>query len=134
VTITYRVYDSYKVRPVVDALNRRREVEEFPLVVGDTLPYLDFSLIDEDENPYDLTGHTVKFYFKKYGLGYHSNSSTECDIVEAVSGTCRYSWSEGDIEEPGLHVGELELTTQDHKKLSMPYVVRFRVRDQLEQT
>lgn len=131
-TITFRVYDNYKVRPVVDDLNRRAEYEEFPLVVGDTLPYVDFQLLNEDENPYNLTGHHVNFYFKKFGLGYNHNVNTACEITEAVSGMCRYGWGALDIQKSGLHSGDLEITRADGRKLSMPNIVRFNVRDKNE--
>lgn len=131
-TITYRVYDSYKVRPIVDELNRRGEFEEFPLTIGDRLPYIDFSLIDPDENPYDLTGHEVRFFFMRYGNYYPHNLHPLCVITEAVSGFCHYEWGEEDIATEGIHVGQLEVTKPDGKKLSIPYPLRFKVRAKMQ--
>lgn len=131
-TITYRVRDSLNIAAVVDDLNRQSEFEEFPLTIGDTLPRLNFHLITIDEVPYDLTGCTVKFLFKRYDEYYAHNEHQECVITDAVSGMCSYDWSDDDIAVAGMHSGELELIRSDNRKLTITYPLRFNVRAKLQ--
>lgn len=130
--IKIRVVDKLIYKVVASMLVRRSEYEEYKLVVGDTLPTLEFELINDDETPFNTTGCTFKFYFRKYGDVAVKNAGHEtCTVTDIANGKVKYEWQTGDLSVEGAHYGELELTKAG-KSLTIGRSLRFDIRDQLE--
>ena len=100
---------------------------DLPVVQDDTGPTLEFECLDRDANVVDLTGKTVKFYMKKGGfLGSTVNPSPNCVVTDAANGKAQYTFSAGDLAEPGTYFGDLVI--EDSQTETAFDVVRLVVR------
>lgn len=87
---------------------RRKEEADFFLKQGNTSPAIEAQLLDNDEEPIDLNGATVKFAMRLAG-----GSSNTVDDFATISnpddGIVQYPWSDGDTDEVGTYNAEFEV-------------------------
>lgn len=121
--------------------------EKIKLVRGDTRPQLKVALKDEtDGTPVDLTGATVKLYFRLSGsstlqatvvgallTGLELEDGTVTSAppynVEGAGGRVLFPWAVGDLDcEPGDYEGEIEVTFPDASKQTVYDALRFKLR------
>ena len=116
------------------------------LVVGDTLPVLNFTLKDsntaasgatldsEDSDtwaPIDLTGGTVRVRVRKVGSTTISSTIT-CALVSAANGTCTCTFPSGTWTAAGTYEGEIEYTTSSSAIQTVQDFIKFVVRDDFD--
>jgi|TARA_R100000781_G_C4072800_1_gene125044 hypothetical protein len=116
------------------------------LVVGDTLPVLNFTLKDsntaasgstldaEDSDTWaaiNLTGGTVKLRIRSVGSTTVSSTIT-CAIVSASGGTCTCTFPSGTWTTSGTYEGELEYTTSASAVQTVQDLIKFVVRDDFD--
>ena len=116
------------------------------LVVGDTLPVLNFTLKDsntaasgatldaEDSDtwaPINLTGGTVRLRIRKVGSTTISSTIT-CALVSAANGTCTCTFPSGTWTASGTYEGELEYTTSASAVQTVQDLIKFVVRDDFD--
>lgn len=70
---------------------------------------LNFTLQNNDETVFDLTGATIKFNAQEVDDSELSVEGT-MSIVLAGSGTCKYTVQEDDFDEAGEYYTEIEVT------------------------
>lgn len=91
----------------VDAPRRKYEADFF-LKEGNTSPAIEAQLLDNDENPVDLNGATVRFVMRKTGSGTNKVDSS-ATISDPDNGIVQYGWSDGDTDEVGTYNAEWEV-------------------------
>jgi len=116
------------------------------LVVGDTLPILNFTLKDsntaasgttldaEDSDtwgPINLTGGTIKLRIRKVGASTVLSTIT-CTIVSAAAGTLTCAFPSGTWTAAGTYEGEIEYTTSSSAVQTVQDLVKFVVRDDFD--
>ena len=116
------------------------------LVVGDTLPVLNFTLKDsntaasgatldtEDSDtwaPIDLSGGTIKLRTRKVGTSTVLATIT-CTIVSAAAGTVTCTFPSGTWTAAGTYEGEIEYTTSSSAVQTVQDLVKFVVRDDFD--
>lgn len=84
----------------------------FSLKQNDTSPAIAAYLLDQDENPIDLTQCTVRFIMRKRGEEAYKVYQT-VTIVDEDSGRIRYNWSAADTDTAGTFDAEFEVTYSD---------------------
>lgn len=60
-----------------------------------------------------LAGATVRFHMRPRTPGVGSTVNGLCTIVDAAAGRVRYAWLPADVDTPGLHRAEFEVTFGD---------------------
>ena len=104
----------------------------FELKEGDTSPFLDATIQDEDGNAIDLTGASVQIRFKI--ADGHSNPTTAgASIRDASTGKVRYEWQSGDTDAPGVYLAEWVVTTAGGETFTAPGngYMKFEITDNL---
>ena len=116
------------------------------LVVGDTLPQLNFTLKDsnaaasgftldvEDETtwaPINLTGATVKLRIRQVGSTTVLSTIT-ATITSAANGTCALAFPTGTWTTAGTFEGEIEHTTSGSGIQTVQDFIKFKVRDDFD--
>lgn len=129
-----KVYlEKIEVKIMVFEIGERSEYREFGLVQGDTLPAVRMQFLDDINDPIDLTGYTVDFFFKKAGERTLINAGhTECVIIDSDAGIAEYQWAEGDTARAGIHWGSFQITTDEGKKQSIKDAIRFNIRSEID--
>lgn len=82
---------------------------------------LEFHVLDDDDEAYDLTGYAITFNVWRPGAHKHPILEGTCSTVSALDGTCRYVVVEGDFDVAGDYLCELELTTTGIKESTRNY-------------
>ena len=100
---------------------------EVDLVQGDSDPILEFTCLDFDNSPVDLTGAAADLYLKRVNADSHANASTACVVTDAVAGKVQYQIQSGDLDDPGTYFGDLVITLAGKSETS-PEAVRLIVR------
>jgi hypothetical protein len=122
--------------------------DKIKLVQGDTKPVVIVSLTDEETGaPKDLSGSTVRMYFKELGgteilmtlIGYQIAGRLTEDGVEDLSppydvpgpgGRCQFAWRPGDLERPaGIYAGEIEIEDAAGGLHTVYDVLKFKIRE-----
>lgn len=116
------------------------------LVVGDTLPELNFTLKDsntaasgytlDEENSttwaaIDLTSGTVKLRIREVG-GTTVASTITATIVDATNGQCTVVFPSGTWTTAGTYEGEIEFTKSDGNIQTVQDLIKFKVRDDFD--
>lgn len=116
------------------------------LVVGDTLPELNFTLKDsntaasgytlDEENsttwaPIDLTSGTVRLRIREVG-GTTVASTITATIIDASNGRCTVVFPSGTWTTAGTYEGEIEFTKSDGNIQTVQDLIKFKVRDDFD--
>ena len=116
------------------------------LVVGDTLPQLNFTLkdsnsaasgktLDPDDSttwaPVSLSGATVKLRIREVGKTTVLSTIT-ASITDASAGTCAVVVPTGTWTAAGTYEGEIEHTTSGGGIQTVQDLVKFKVRDDFD--
>ena len=116
------------------------------LVVGDTLPQLNFTLkdsnsaasgktLDPDDSttwaPVDLSGASVKLRIREVGKTTVLSTIT-ASITDASAGTCAVVFPTGTWTAAGTYEGEIEHTTSSGGIQTVQDLVKFKVRDDFD--
>ena len=116
------------------------------LVVGDTLPELNFTLKDsntaasgqtldsEDSDtwaPINITGGTVRLRIREVGSTPVASTIT-MTITGAAAGECKTVFPSGTWTASGTYEGEVELTTSGGGVQTVQDLVKFVVRDDFD--
>lgn len=75
----------------------------------DRLPKLRATLMDGN-GPINLTGATVKVWFRLKAGGEGSERSGNCTIIDPENGVVEYAWAAGDTDVPGDYYVEFVVT------------------------
>lgn len=98
-------------------------IRRFTLMAGDLLPVLDFLAVDGNGDALNLSGGlTAKFLMASVADNGDVENVIEDDaeiVSPATSGRVRYTWQEGDTDEPGRYLGVFEVY-DGTDKLSLP--------------
>lgn len=90
----------------------------FTIKQNDTAPAIRATLKDASNNDVNLTGATVKFHMKtESGVVVVDDTAT---VENANTGSVSYSWSTGDTETYGPHMGEFQVTYSDSSIETFP--------------
>lgn len=92
---------------------------KFNIKQNDTLPKLGAILQDEDKEPVDITGATVRFHMSPYNKD-EVLIDEEAEIIDATEGKVAYQWQTGDTETPGRYRGEFEINFLSNGKQTHP--------------
>tara|TARA_A100000172_G_scaffold72623_1_gene53817 strand:+ start:185 stop:559 length:375 start_codon:yes stop_codon:yes gene_type:complete len=116
------------------------------LVVGDTLPELNFTLkdsntaasgktLDEEDNTtwaaVNLTGGSVKLRIRQVGTTTVLSTIT-ATISNASNGTCSLIFPSGTWTASGTYEGEIEFTKSDGNIQTVQDFIKFKVRDDFD--
>ena len=116
------------------------------LVVGDTLPQLNFTLkdsnsaasgktLDPDDSttwaPVALSGATVKLRIREVGKTTVLSTIT-ASFTDASAGTCAVVFPSGTWTAAGTYEGEIEHTTSGGGIQTVQDLVKFKVRDDFD--
>lgn len=85
-------------------------MSELPIKQGDYGYFINATIKDANNVVYDLTGYTIYFKVWRPGNKNHVIVSGTCEIVDALSGTCRYLVTQNDFTTSGRYRGEFQLT------------------------
>mgnify|MGYP003131254146 FL=1 len=120
--------------------------DKIKLVVGDTLPVLNFTLkdsntaasgktLDAEDNttwaPVDISNGTVKLRIRKVGETTVLSTIT-ASIVSGSAGTCTLAWPSGTWTAAGTYEGEIEFTTSGSAIQTVQDLIKFQVRDDFD--
>ena len=83
---------------------------DYFIKVGDTGLDLLGIVRDEDGNPKDIAGATVRFHMKTIGGVAKTNAVAVNDTVSRGAGAVKYSWAPTDVDTAGFYVGEWQVT------------------------
>jgi len=78
---------------------------DFHLKRGDTSPALRAQLLDEDDEPIDLSSATVRFRMMRYDSDTVAVDSGAV-VEDATSGEVSYQWKGGETDATGTYQGE----------------------------
>lgn len=127
------ILEKIEVTIVAFEITDRAENQEFHLVQGDTYPPIKVTLLDSIEDPIDLTGYTIHFHFRVADSSTLINAGhTQCAILDAVNGIAQYNWGDSDTQNIGIHFGEFQIITPSGKKQTIPFKLRFNVRQEID--
>lgn len=95
---------------------------KFWIKVGDRLPTLDATLIEDDtQTVIDLTAaNTVTFSMKKPGEAAAKVDAAAATFVDKVAGQVRYEWGASDTDTPGRYNGEFVVTWSSGEETTFP--------------
>ena len=79
---------------------------------NDTSPTLDAILTDDDGNPVNVFGASVRFHLKKLGAT-ALKVDAAATVVDGEAGHVRYALQAGDTDTPGSYKAEFEVTFPD---------------------
>jgi|TARA_R110000868_G_C10926854_1_gene766068 hypothetical protein len=118
------------------------------LVVGDTLPELNFTLkdsnaaasgftLDADDSTtweaVNLSGGSVKLRIRKVGSTVITKTITATLVSSGTNGQCAINFPTGTWTEAGTFEGELEYTKSDTSKIqTVQDLVKFKVREDFD--
>ena len=116
------------------------------LVQGDTRPQIVIDLKDQDGNPINMSGATVRLYFRKSGsttllqtivgtllTGFRDSSGTLITSAPynspGVGGRASFGWPAGALDvEAGNYEGEVEITFSDLTIQTVYDKLKFKLR------
>ncbi|MHA1615018.1 MAG: BppU family phage baseplate upper protein [Candidatus Thorarchaeota archaeon] len=84
---------------------------------------IEFTVLKADGNPKDLSDMTVTWKVWKDNI---LKFSRECTITDATNGKCEALVKEGDFDETGMCVSELELTATGYKESSKTFLIEVK--------
>lgn len=84
-------------------------MNEFTIKTGDTRPSIEAQLLDEQNQPRDLTSiNYVRFHMERVDDG-ETIIDTDATVLDADDGTVVYEWSAGDTDVAGRYDAEFEV-------------------------
>jgi hypothetical protein len=83
-------------------------MHDFNIKEGDTRPSLEAQLLDENNEPRNLQGASVRFHMEDVDTG-SVVVDAEAGILNAQDGRVIYEWQNGDTDEPGRYEAEFEV-------------------------
>lgn len=103
---------------------------DFYIKRGDTLPIIQGTLVDADDEPIDLTNADVRFKMRPVPPNKGGNINEEATVVGTASeGVARYTWQAGDLDDiDGDFWGEFEATLQGGGVVTCPNDGYFLIR------
>lgn len=118
--------------PIRVVLSMKALCQDLTLVQNDTGPSLLFQIRDDNDQPIDISGWTIKFILKRFCMDAHVNQGREeCVITNGPMGEATYNFKTGDLVNLGTHFGDVQVTrpgTPDAITETSPEVVRIVVR------
>jgi hypothetical protein len=102
------------------------------LVTGDNRPYIKLTLRDADGQPINLTGATVRVFFRAVGTT-TILSTIPCSLIgDGSTGQAQFNFPNNTLDvEPGAYEGEIEIDFGG--EIQTVYdTLRFRVREQFD--
>lgn len=93
--------------------------DRFTIKEGDLSPALDVQLVDQNNDPIDLTNASVTFVMKEVRDDAPAVESA-ATIVDAATGDVKYEWSDGDTDDPGIYEAEFEVEYADLTTETVP--------------
>jgi hypothetical protein len=94
-------------------------LSDFTIKKGDRLPVIEATLTDNDDNPADLTGASVRFIMRAPGATSPKVSAT-ATVVDAAAGRVKYAWAGADVDTAGNYEAEWEVTFSGTLKETFP--------------
>ena len=83
-------------------------------VQGNTRPYFAVQLLRQsDHTPINLTGATVRFFFRHADSATAAVSGSTMNVTDATNGKVEYRWAVGDLATPGNYIAELRISFAD---------------------
>lgn len=93
---------------------------DYYIKVGDTGLDLRGVVRDENGDPKDIAGATVRFHMRSLaGLSKVAAAAIN-DQAGSGTGAVKYSWAAADVDTPGLYVGEWQITYSGGDVQSFP--------------
>lgn len=94
---------------------------DFYIKEGDREPWLTATLVDENEEPVDLTSAVaVKFFMIKPPGTTPKVNGLAASVVDATEGRVKYEWGATDTDTPGDYDGEFEVEWSSGTKTTFP--------------
>lgn len=84
----------------------------FKIKRNDTRRALEVTLLDSAGSPVSLAGASVRFHMRERA-GATLKVDADATIVEALAGTCKYTWNPSDTDTEGKFQAEFEVTYAD---------------------
>jgi hypothetical protein len=84
-------------------------MHDFNIKEGDTRPSLEAQLLDENNDPRNLQGASVRFHMEDVDTG-SVVVDASARILNTQDGRVVYEWQSGDTDEPGRYEAEFEVT------------------------
>lgn len=91
----------------------------FTIKENDTSPALRAILLDNEENPVNLSGASVDFHMTNY-VGNEVVVNSTATVEEPAEGIVRYEWGAGDTADSGRYKAEFEVEFLDGKVETFP--------------
>jgi len=85
---------------------------------------LNFTVLDDDEDAYNLLGYTINIKVWTQGLSGDPIITDTCEIISAALGTCYYAVKDGDFDTVGDYLVELELTKAEIVESTRNYTLK----------
>lgn len=86
----------------------------------DLLPLIVATLLTSDGDPMDLTGCTVTFRMRKFGVSALTVNAACAVVSPAYSGVVAYTWLDGNTDIAGLYFAEFEVVTGTGSRTTFP--------------
>lgn len=101
------------------------------LVKGDTLPELNLTITDSNDNdaPIDLTNVTVRLKFRALGSTDIKNTINMTVLSPAADGKVIMQWPAGSLDTAGTFTGEIELEYSSGDVQTVYDQMKFKVRE-----
>jgi hypothetical protein len=78
---------------------------------------IEFTVLDADEDPVNLTSSTISFKVRKWNDSYAKFVGT-CVITDALAGKCKYTVTATDFDAVGKYKAEIEVVWLDGKVMT----------------
>lgn len=102
---------------------------EVYLVEDEAGPIFQFTCVDYDLNPIDLSGKTVDLYIKSALSRQLANAgATSCIVIDPAAGIVQFQLQSPFIEEPGTYFGDLSISDGGSSNTA-PQFIRLIVRE-----
>lgn len=82
-------------------------IEVGPWTAGEKPGRLEYTFLDANGDPIDLTGYTITFVYERYGAAAVTRSAV---LVTAASGIVGYTFVAADLDTGGIYNGEFRAT------------------------
>lgn len=101
-----------------------------PFVVGEKPNILEYTFLDSNGNPIDLSGYTVKFvYREQFQSQTDAVTAAGALVTPATGGKVSYTWTGNELTTPGKYFGEFWVGNNAQRYCS--YLIAWLVRTQV---
>lgn len=99
-------------------------MSDFTIKRNDTSPAIEIELLDDDDNPVDISGYNeVRFLMSLEGesaLTVDDDTNGNVTVTDASNGIVKYEWTSSDTSEKGYYEAEVEVEYSGGKKETFP--------------